>query len=213
MKQICLKNTPFTVCSHKSILNSVLHKVLFGILLLSFNAASLSEQITVDGKLDEAVWQTARVFDKFIFTNPDTGELAKEKTQARFFSDESGLYIGFVNYQKMETRTRIYNRQDQLIRSDYNSIVVDFEDKGTSAFQFTVALGGGFGEGTYVNGNQFSNEWEGDWRFGVSEDEQAWYSEIFIPWNIALYVSGQDVTQKQIGIWFNRVHGKKGHYN
>ncbi len=185
-------------------------QTVFSIFLFTACAVTQASQITIDGKLDEAEWQTAKLFDEFVFTDPDTGEAAEEKTLARFFSDENGLYIGFVNYQKQETRTRIYNRQDQLIRSDFNRIVVDFEGKGTSAFEFTVALGGGFGEGIYVNGNQFSDEWEGDWRFAVSEDEQAWYSEVFLPWNIALYVPEQELAQKKIGIWFNRVHRKKG---
>lgn len=167
-------------------------------------------EITIDGKLDEVQWQTAQIIDDFVFTDPDTGEPADKKTQARFFTDEKGLYIGFVNHQNWDERTRIYNRQDQLVRSDFNRVVVDFEGKGSSAFEFTVALGGGFGEGIYVNGNQFSDDWEGHWKFAVSEDKQAWYSEIFLPWNIALYISEEGDKSKKMGIWFNRVISKKG---
>ena len=36
-----------------------------------------------------------------------------------------------------------------------------------------------------TNENQFSDDWDGQWRHAVAEDEQGWSVEMLIPWHTA----------------------------
>jgi hypothetical protein len=57
-------------------------------------AVRLTEQITLDGRLDEPVWLQAPAADDFLQKLPRNGAPATEKTVARFAYDEDNLYIG-----------------------------------------------------------------------------------------------------------------------
>lgn len=52
-----------------------------------------SEKITIDGKNDEAAWQTAPVATNFIVAYPRQGDTATYNTQVRILYDATNLYI------------------------------------------------------------------------------------------------------------------------
>ena len=56
--------------------------------------------IILDGNLDEPEWESAFVIDEYYEVVPFTLNPAKVKTTAKIFSNEEGIYIGFINYQK-----------------------------------------------------------------------------------------------------------------
>lgn len=181
----------------------VKYNFVFILFYSSFSLSSTAPKL--DGKLDELAWSEAKIYHNFTLTPPYSGAVPSDKTTAKMLTRSEGIYIGFINQQSYEKRKRVYNRKDQTLQSDYNRVVIDFEGKGATAFEFTVDLGNGNGNGVYVNGNQFSDEWEGLWSYAVSEHEENWYSEIFIPWTIALYVATQEKEGQELGIWFSRV--------
>ena len=56
------------------------------------------ETITLDGNLDEAVWQRAQVATDFIQIDPDNGQPATEQTEMRIAFDAEAIYIGVICY-------------------------------------------------------------------------------------------------------------------
>ncbi|WP_410971271.1 hypothetical protein, partial [Salmonella sp. SAL04269] len=55
----------------------------------------------------------------------------------------------------------------------------------------------------------FNDDWDGDWRHAVSEDAQAWYAEILLPWHIAPMRKADGGT-RTIGLSLDRVIGATG---
>ena len=55
--------------------------------------------ISLDGFVDEPVWQSIPPIDGMKSTDPDTLEDAKYKTEIRFFYTQRGIYFGIVNHQ------------------------------------------------------------------------------------------------------------------
>ena len=54
------------------------------------------ESITLDGNLDEAVWQRAQVATEFVQIDPDNGTPATEQTEFRIAFDRNTLYLGVI---------------------------------------------------------------------------------------------------------------------
>ena len=52
--------------------------------------------ISLDGFVEEAAWQSLPVIDGMKISDPDTLEDAPHKTDIRFFSTERGIYFGIV---------------------------------------------------------------------------------------------------------------------
>ena len=80
------------------------------ILLLLFMSANAYSTVVMDGKLDEAVWKTAKLYENFKVIEPRTGKAAPLKTQAYFLPQKEGLYIGFMNVQKPEKSSSFLQR-------------------------------------------------------------------------------------------------------
>ena len=52
------------------------------------------ESISVDGRLNETVWQRARPASDFVQQEPDNGAAATERTEVRFVFSRTSLYMG-----------------------------------------------------------------------------------------------------------------------
>ncbi|WP_448563379.1 DUF5916 domain-containing protein [Thalassotalea ganghwensis] len=184
-----------------------IHNLAF---LMALTANTAVADIVLDGQLNEQEWQTAQVFDQFVQTSPDTGAKPSVATQVKFITDDNGLYFAFVNQQDKQNRSRKYSGKDQHTSADFNSIAIDFSGQGDTIYDFVVTLGGGSMDGVYTRGNQYDDDWEGAWDFSVSEDEENWYAEVFIPWAIAPYSSAEGNDADQVKLFFSRYHIANG---
>src|SRR5262245_46215144 len=59
-------------------------------------AVRITENITIDGQLEEPVWMQAPLVSDFIQQRPRTGEPATQRTEVRFLYDNDNLYVGVV---------------------------------------------------------------------------------------------------------------------
>jgi Domain of unknown function (DUF5916) len=161
-------------------------------------------QITVDGVLDEPEWQQAQVFTDFVVTEPMTAAASPYATEARFYTDDDGIYIGFSNYQPADV-PRIQRRfaRDEFIQSDRNIVGIDFDGTGLSAYDFTVGIANSQTDGTYRGEKGFSDDWDGTWYSQTSQTDDYWYVEIFIPWSVAP-MSDPGTVRKRMKVYFGR---------
>ncbi|MCO7227477.1 DUF5916 domain-containing protein [Pleionea sp. CnH1-48] len=169
-------------------------------------AALPGHTMIVDGKLDEAEWQNAQVFTEFVQSFPNTGQSPKMATKTLLLTRKEGIYVAFVNQQPFAARSRRYSGHDQYTSADFNMVFIDFNGDGNTAYEFVATLGGGTMDGTYSRGNNSNRDWDGPWTSAVSEDENNWYSEFFIPWSIATYKSqsAEANNQRNIRVYFQR---------
>ena len=79
-------------------------------------AVRITEQITLDGRLDEAVWMQAPPADDFIQKLPEEWRAGdREAPMARFAYDEDNLYIGVVCFESEPDKILIKDLRRTLI--------------------------------------------------------------------------------------------------
>lgn len=143
-------------------------------------------QISVDGVLNEPEWALAQVFDNFYTTEPLSGTPAKYQTEARVYTNDEGIFVGFTNYQPASV-PRIQRRfgRDAFIQADRNIVTIDFDGSGLSGYDFTVGITNSQQDGILSNEKDYSPDWDGTWYSQTSQNEDYWYTEIHIPWTVA----------------------------
>ena len=165
----------------------------------------VNASIVIDGKLDEEVWVDAQTIDDFFVINPFSLEKPDLNTKVLIHSDDSGIYFGFINSQPPETRDRRKHGRDGLRQNhDRNVVVVDLDNTGNTAYMLGIALGKSVLDFTITNENQIDGDWDGQWFADTSETEENWYSEFFIPWDMAP-MNKQDGDTRTIGVSVSRM--------
>ncbi|PKF55652.1 hypothetical protein CW748_12405 [Alteromonadales bacterium alter-6D02] len=160
-----------------------------------------SNTITLDGKLTESQWQKATHYDEFYKVVPATLESTNNKVNARVFTNEQGIYLGFINYQAKGDRKKQYNLQDDFVQADFNRFVIDFSGDGSGAYQFVVALGDGVQDAVLTPQLTTDSDWDGAWEFAIDENDDYWSSEVFIPWHsVSFKAQLDDQGQSSIGV-------------
>ena len=178
-------------------------KTFFFLILLGTTLPVFSK-ITVDGVLDEKEWQTAQTIDEFFVVSPFSLETPPLKTKALVYSNEEGLYIGFINAQDIDSRDRRTHRRDDLMHNfDRNVIVVDFDNKANTGYMLGVSLSDALIDLTITNENNLDGDWNGEWFAKTSETEENWYSEFFVPWTM-VPMNEQEGEKRTIGLGVSR---------
>ena len=180
-------------------------------------ATEVAENPSIDGRLDEAVWQQAPLMTGFTQREPMDGQPASERTEIRVVFDEEALYVGVWAFDSQADnitfgeRIRDYevNQSDAIVfvldtyNDDQNGFVfgttptgieydgqVANEGRGGGRFQ-----GGGFNSRRRFqsgSGGGFNKNWDGSWTVATTTDDDGWYAEFRIPFNTLRY--GNDNT-------------------
>lgn len=141
-----------------------------------------SDNLTIDGKLDELSWQTANWQDDFIQHEPFEGKAPGQKTEFAILYDDNFIYVGFKAYDTAPDS--IVQRMTQRDNMDGDLVGIQFDsyhDKRT-AFTFIVSAAGIKTE--YIVSNDGDNEdytWDPIWWVKTSIDKHGWYAEMRIP--------------------------------
>ena len=99
--------------------NESLIRLLLCCWLISLSSALLANAITIDGKLDEPEWQSARVWDQYVESIPFSLTEPKHTQKVLILEDEKGMYFGFISDQAKETvRTNQHQRDNERANSD-----------------------------------------------------------------------------------------------
>ncbi|MBC7984865.1 MAG: hypothetical protein H7Y02_13545 [Candidatus Obscuribacterales bacterium] len=180
--------------------------VAIGLVLASLiGSASAAGSLTIDGKLDEAVWSEATRYADLVVTRPFTGEPSAYRTETRVHSLPEGLAIAFVCYQPADVpRVKPPRARDSNpLGADLVYAIIDFDATGDRAYEFTVGLNGTQRDGTVTNENVFSTDWDARWFSAVQENEETWTVEILIPWSTAPMREAKS-SQREIAVQLGR---------
>jgi len=169
----------------------ILLALLFSPLLFSqqpeeraVRAVRTVEPLTVDGKLDELVWQKAEVIDILTQREPQEGEAITEPTEIRILYDDEYLYIGVVcsDSQPDKIVASEMRRDAPLRDDDYFEIYLDtYHDHRNAAYFMTNPLGARRDALIREEGSRVNWDWDGLWYSKTQRDEQGWTIEIAIP--------------------------------
>jgi hypothetical protein len=163
-----------------------------------------TESPTIDGILDERVWQQAAPIDEFVQIEPVEGQPATEKTEVRLIYTPSAIYVGVICFDSEPSRIVTtdsrrdsgLNGQDsfQMIFDTYhdrqngfifgtNSVGIEYDAQVRNEGETLrggppAGLGGGGtgGAGAGVNVN-----WDGSWEVKTQVNDRGWTAEFAIP--------------------------------
>ncbi len=160
-------------------------------------------QITLDGHVDEAIWQQVPVIDAMRVISPDTLQPAPMSTQVRIFYDDRGMYVGVIAEQDPDTIVQRMSARDQGVPRDAFVVSVDASGEALYGYFLRLNLGGTYSDGTILPERQIAREWDGPWEGYTQITDTGWTAEYFIPWSMmALPQATGD--RRQIGIYFER---------
>jgi hypothetical protein len=146
-------------------------------------ALRITEEISIDGQLEEAAWKQALPAKDFIQQRPRNGEQAVEQTEVRLLYDDDNIYVGAICHDSELGRAVQELREDfQFGQSDLLSIHFDTLYDRQSAFSFGTSPAGARRDQQLSNDGEVTNiDWDGVWDVKVSKNSEGWIAEFVIP--------------------------------
>jgi len=141
-----------------------------------------NESPVIDGKLDDAVWDSVEWGNDFIENQPDENTPPSEQTKFKIVYDAKYLYIGVRAYDKSpDSIVKRLGRRDSF-DGDWVEINIDSYHDLRTAFSFTASVTGVKGdEFVSNNGNNWDSSWNPIWTMKSQIDEEGWTCEMKIP--------------------------------
>ena len=172
-----------------------------------------SEPPSIDGRLDEAVWDTAARIDSFTQQEPSVGEPATERTEVRMLYDANALYVAVHAYDRDPAgviATEMRRDSLRMLEEDNFQLILDTFRDSRSGYMFVTnplgakleqqvfEEGGGNARGSASNINR---DWNGVWSAASQRTSDGWTAEIMIP---MVTLRSPDVESQVWGINFMR---------
>ena len=180
-------------------------------------AARLTAPVTVDGVLDEAVWQGVPTVTHLTQNDPDEGAVASESTAVWVAWDDQALYVAarFSDTRPDSIIAQLV-RRDVVTASDRFMVYLDpFHDR-RSGYYFGINAAGVLYDGTLFNDGWDDDSWDGVWegrahrsgsvRSGAGAGSAAgWSCELKIPFSQLRFRRG---SEQVWGVNFKRLIGR-----
>ncbi len=151
------------------------------------SAQHISEEIKVDGVLDEPIWQSVEPIRQLYQIQPDQGEPATEQSEIRILYDDKKLYFGFIFYDsEMDKVVANDMRRDSsgLRSNDYGFLLLDtYNDRRNAVFFRFTPVGGMEDTAVSNSGGSLNTSWDIVWECRCRINEDNWTVEIAIPFS------------------------------
>src|SRR5688572_1373888 len=146
------------------------------------SAIRITEAPSIDGALDEGVWQNAVPLTGFVQAEPFEGAPASEHTEVKILYDDEAIYVGVVLHDRdpsliITTDTR---RDANLEEMDSFQMIFDtFRDQQNGFVFGTNAAGVQFD--AQVRDQDDEESWDGSWDVSTAVMATRWVAEFRIP--------------------------------
>ncbi|NOT45374.1 MAG: carbohydrate binding family 9 domain-containing protein [Acidobacteria bacterium] len=175
-------------------------------------AVRLLEPLQLDGRLDEAIYETVRPISDFIQNEPVNESPATEKTEVWVSFDERNIYVSVRAWESTPDRMVVNEmRRDNfgVLQNENFAFMFDtfFDKRNAVVFQFNPL--GGRMDGQAVNDGNYNGDWNPLWRLAVGEFDGGWTAEAMVPFKSLAYGAGQTqvwgFNARRINRWKNEV--------
>jgi hypothetical protein len=144
-----------------------------------------ADKITLDGKLDEVIWQSVPIATDFVMFQPDNGIAIPQnkRTEVRVLYDNEAIYIGALMYDDEPSKIlREINKRDDFGAADFFGVFINGYNDGQQNFQFFVNAADGQADclATDTNGEDYS--WDAVWDSKAVITSFGWVVEMKIPY-------------------------------
>lgn len=172
----------------------------------------------IDGRVNDAIWQTLQPYTSFTQQDPNEGAPASEKTEVRVIVGKGTVYVGIVAYDSDPSKIIVSQARRDASLNDTDSVVMVFDtfNDNQNAFVFGTnplgieydgqvaregqSSGVSLGAGTAASGTQrggisaFNPNWDGDWTVKSQITDRGWEAEMAIPLKTLRYQTGTNQT-------------------
>ena len=158
-------------------------------------ASRATQPPTIDGRDDDAAWQSAAVIDGFRTFSPVMNGEPRFRTEARILYDERNLYILTRMFDPHpDSIVNLMSRRDARTASDWIKVMLDPYHDRRSGFEFAVNPGGVKRDYAIINDGEEDGSWDAVWDVGTRIDSRGWVAEFRIPLNQLRYQNATDHT-------------------
>lgn len=150
----------------------------------NLQAKSISENISIDGKLNEAIWNTASVATDFLMLEPDNGRpiSPNKKTDVRILYNNDAIYVAAILYDDEPQKIlKELTQRDNFGTADHFGIFINGFNDGQQDFRFFVSSSGVQMDCLATEGGE-DYSWDAIWDSEVSITEYGWVVEMKIPY-------------------------------
>lgn len=150
----------------------------------TLQAKFTTENITIDGKINEDTWKSAAIATDFIMYEPDNGKPISEskKTEVKVIYDNNAVYILAVLYDDEPKKiSRELTNRDVFGVSDVFSVSINGNNDGQQDFRFFVSAAGVQMDCLATEDYEDFN-WDAIWDSEVSLTDFGWVVEMKIPY-------------------------------
>jgi len=153
----------------------------------SIEAYLIDSPLLIDGKLDEAVYTTAKPAGDFVQLQPYNGKPAMQPTEVYFFYDQSAIYVGAKLFDNHPDSIFNYmTERDNTGISDYFGVYFDPYNQGQLAYGFFITPAGIQIDIKAVKNSDGDNEdgnWNAVWQSKTCLTKDGWTVEMRIPYS------------------------------
>ncbi|MBU7569444.1 MAG: carbohydrate binding family 9 domain-containing protein, partial [Flavobacterium sp.] len=150
----------------------------------NLQAKSISENISIDGKINEAIWNTAPVATDFLMLEPDNGRpiSPNKKTDVRILYNNDAIYVAAILYDDEPKKIlKELTQRDNFGTADHFGIFINGFNDGQQDFRFFVSSSGVQMDCLATEGGE-DYSWDAIWDSEVSITEYGWVVEMKIPY-------------------------------
>jgi len=148
--------------------------------------------IKIDGKDDDAAWQSTEVAKDFHMVLPMDTSLSKVPTEVRMAYDDKNVYIIAVCH-KVSTRPDMVEslkRDFNFTKNDNFIFFMDTYNDLTNGFSFGANAAGGEWDGTMYEGGKVDFNWTNKWESVTKDYPDKYIFEAAIPFKAIRYKKG-----------------------
>lgn len=149
----------------------------------SYTISRLTQELKIDGELNEAFWATTEIAGDFITSYPSFGEVSKHTSIVRMCYDDDALYIsGELHDPQPDSVNYFLSQRDDFGNADWFEITIDPYANNINAFAFSVTAAGVESDALlYTDDDDIT--WNAVWRSAVQRQEYGWSFEMKIPFS------------------------------
>ncbi|MCC6245794.1 MAG: carbohydrate binding family 9 domain-containing protein [Gemmatimonadaceae bacterium] len=160
-------------------------------------ASRASSAISLDGKLDDGAWQTARYVTGLTQREPSEGSPATDSTRVTFVYDDHALYVGarMLSGHPESIRPLVARRDKE---GSAEQLVLSFDTFGDRRTAYTFSVTSGGVRVDYYHGADFENTrdytFDPVWEVRTTVDATGWTAEMRIPFSQLRFSTADEQT-------------------
>jgi hypothetical protein len=144
------------------------------------------EDVELDGKLDDPVWQRVPFSSDFVQKEPDEGTLPTERSEVAFVYDAGALFVGARMFsEEPEAIRAITTRRDDGANSERLIVSLDTYQNRRTTVAFAVTAAGVRLDWLTYDDAEWRRDWSFDpvWEADARLDSLGWTAEMRIPFS------------------------------